>query len=72
MHHLAVGREFRRRGIGSALVRECLLRLGRAGIRKCNLFTLPENLEAAAFWRHNGFTALPPFEWMQTVITVEG
>jgi ribosomal protein S18 acetylase RimI-like enzyme len=72
MHHLAVRKEFRRRGIGSALVRECLSRLGQAGIRKCNIFLLPENEEAMAFWQHNGFDMLPHFDWMQALIKADG
>jgi ribosomal protein S18 acetylase RimI-like enzyme len=71
IHHLAVRKEFRRHGIGSALVRECLLRLRQVGIRKCNIFIVPENWEAIAFWRHNGFNMLPHFDWMQAVIEAD-
>ena len=72
MHHLAVRKEFRRHGIGSALVQECLLRLRQVGIRKCNIFTVPENREAIAFWQYNGFNMLPHFDWMQAVIEADG
>ena len=68
MHHLAVRKEFRRHGIGSALVQECLFRLEHVGIRKCNVFIVPENQEAIEFWRHNGFNMLPQFDWMQAII----
>ena len=68
MHHLAVRKECRRHGIGSALVRECILRLGQVGIRKCNIFIVPENQEAIAFWEHNGFHLLPQFDWMQAIV----
>ena len=71
IHHLAVHSEFRRCGIGSTLVRECLSRLSQVDIRKCNTFIVPGNQEAVAFWRHNGFNMLPPFEWMQAVIDVD-
>ena len=65
LHHLAVGERSRRRGIGSALVREALLRLSRHGIRKCNIFILPENRQGVAFWQRNGFRLLPHADWMQ-------
>ena len=68
MHHLTVRKECRRHGIGSALVRECLLHLGQVGIRKCNIFIVPENQEVIAFWEHNGFHLLPQFDWMQAII----
>ena len=68
MHHLAVCEEFRRQGIGSALVRECLVRLSQADIRKCNIFIVAENKEAVAFWKNNGFYLLPHFDWMQAII----
>jgi ribosomal protein S18 acetylase RimI-like enzyme len=68
MHHLAVREEFRRHGIGSALVQECLLRLRQVGIRKCNIFIVPGNQEAITFWQHNGFNMLPRFDWMQAII----
>jgi ribosomal protein S18 acetylase RimI-like enzyme len=67
MHHLATGKEFRRQGIGSALVQEALSRLIRSGIRKCNIFILPGNREGVAFWRHNGFQLLPHYDWMQAI-----
>jgi putative acetyltransferase len=65
MHHLATVEEFRRHGIGSALVRESLARLRQVGIRKCNVFILPDNREGIAFWQRNGFRLLPRYDWMQ-------
>ena len=72
IHHLATGKRFRRHGIGSALVRESLLRLSRVGIRKCNIFILPENREGIALWQRNGFRMLQHFDWMQAVIEANG
>ena len=71
MHHLAVREGFRRHGIGSAMVQECLVRLRQVGITKCNIFTEPENREAIAFWQHNGFDMLPRFDWMQAIIDAD-
>ena len=71
MHHLAIGEQFRRRGIGSALVQESLSLLRREGIRKCNIFILEHNESGIAFWEHNGFELLPHFGWMQRAIGCE-
>lgn len=56
LHHLAVAPAFRRRGLGSALVQECLARLAAAGIEKCNLFVYADNDEGARFWTSHGWT----------------
>ncbi len=71
MHHLAAAKQFRRHGIGSALVQESLSRLARDGIRKCNIFILPENREGMDFWQRNGFRLLPHFDWMQASVHAE-
>ena len=65
LHHLAVRADFRRRGIGSALVQRCADLLSREAIVKCNVFILESNEEGIAFWEHNGFSLLPHFGWMQ-------
>ena len=70
MHHLATREEFRRNGIGSALVREALSRLSQAGIRKCNIFILSDNSEVITFWQRNGFRLVPQHHWMQAITEV--
>ena len=55
LHHLAVTRQDRRRGIGSALVLKCLDRLRACGIQRCHLFVLRENVPAMAFWKRIGW-----------------
>jgi ribosomal protein S18 acetylase RimI-like enzyme len=65
LHHLAVGKRYRRHGIGTALVRRCLKALAKEGIVKCNIFFLEENEAGIAFWEQNGFKLLPHFGWMQ-------
>lgn len=67
MHHLATAGRFRGQGIGSALARESRSRLAQAGIRKCNVFVLPENHQGIAFWERNGFRMLPHYDWMQAI-----
>ena len=71
MHHLATAERFRGQGVGSALVGESLSRLGQSGIRKCNIFVLPENHQGIAFWERNGFRMLPHYDWMQAISDVE-
>jgi putative acetyltransferase len=56
IHHLAVAGNFRRKGIGQALVEYSLEELSKAGIQKCHLFVFSENREARAFWSQINWT----------------
>ncbi len=55
LHHLAVNRGYRRKGIGSQMVRLCLERLASAGIDKCHLFVHTSNDEGSEFWTRLGW-----------------
>lgn len=55
LHHLAVDPSCRRCGIGSALVRLCLERLQRQGIRKSHVDVLIGNETAHLFWSRRGW-----------------
>jgi ribosomal protein S18 acetylase RimI-like enzyme len=55
LHHLAVAHEWRRNGLGRALVATCLGKLRKAGIDKCNLFLFSANRPAKTFWRRLGW-----------------
>ena len=68
LHHLAVDKQYRRLGIGSALVQRSLSLLAQEGIVKCNIFIIEENDTGIAFWEHNDFNLLEHFGWMQRVI----
>jgi ribosomal protein S18 acetylase RimI-like enzyme len=68
LHHLAVDKRYRRRGIGTDLVQRCLTALAKEGIIKCNIYFLEENEAGMAFWARNGFELLPHFGWMQKTI----
>jgi ribosomal protein S18 acetylase RimI-like enzyme len=63
--HLAVGKSYRRQGVGTALVERCLAALAKEGIIKCNIFFVEENEVGIDFWAHHGFEMLPHFGWMQ-------
>jgi ribosomal protein S18 acetylase RimI-like enzyme len=52
IHHLAVRRAARHRGIGRELVRRALDGLERIGIVKCHLFVRGDNAAALRFWQH--------------------
>lgn len=56
LHHLAVARRWRRRGLGRLLVDRCLASLAAEGIDKCNLFLFSDNAEGKAFWRRIGWS----------------
>jgi ribosomal protein S18 acetylase RimI-like enzyme len=55
LRHLAVQPEFRKRGIGKALVQKCLAALAKEGIRKCNLYVMDYNVAGMRFWKHIGY-----------------
>jgi ribosomal protein S18 acetylase RimI-like enzyme len=55
LQHLAVAPEYRRRGIGRALVAACLEALAGRGIEKSHLMVLPTNATALAFWGRIGW-----------------
>jgi putative acetyltransferase len=55
LHHLAVTRKWRRRGIRRALVATCLAGLRKEGIPKCNLFVYATNKPGKTFWRRLGW-----------------
>ena len=55
IHHLVVRSDYRRQGIGRKLVEECLSRLQAAGIQKCHLFIINDNLSGIAFWKSLGW-----------------
>lgn len=56
LHHLAVQPDYRRQGIGRALVNHCITRLELEGIDKCHLFVFRTNTTGQAFWKGLGWT----------------
>jgi ribosomal protein S18 acetylase RimI-like enzyme len=55
IHHLAVRRNYRHRGVGRALVRQCLDAIRIRGIDKCHIFVFRNNSEAISFWEKLGW-----------------
>ena len=59
LYHTALLPEFRRRGIGTALVQAALDALRAEGIHKTALVVFARNEEGNAFWETLGFTTRP-------------
>jgi N-acetylglutamate synthase len=55
LHHVAVDSNYRRRGIGEALVEKSLNVLHNLGIQKCHLFVVERNEAALRFWKITGW-----------------
>jgi ribosomal protein S18 acetylase RimI-like enzyme len=55
LHHLAVAVEWRKQGVGRALVDACLASLISLGIPKCNIFLFTHNETGEAFWKRTGW-----------------
>ena len=55
LHHLAVERAHRKKGLGKKLVNACLTKLQRLKIQKCNIFLFADNGAGEKFWKHNGW-----------------
>jgi ribosomal protein S18 acetylase RimI-like enzyme len=65
LHHLAVARRYRQRGIGRQLVKACLAKLQKAGIQKCNIFIFANNAAGMKFWAHTGWSLRTELRLMQ-------
>jgi N-acetylglutamate synthase len=56
LHHLAVKKEYRNKGLAKELVNICLERLRKIGIKKFRTFVLDSNKKAIQFWKRVGFS----------------
>jgi len=65
LHHLAVSKRHRCRGLGRRLVNACLAKLRKAGIQKCNIFIFASNTEGMKFWTHIGWSLRTELRLMQ-------
>lgn len=55
LHHLAVAKAHRRKGVATSLVTRAIEALGGAGIDKCHIFVLNINADGMAFWKKSGW-----------------
>jgi len=51
IHHLAVAKNHRGKGLGKELVDRCKGKLKEAGIQKCHIFIYVDNESGKEFWR---------------------
>lgn len=64
LHHLAVAPEYRRQGIGTALVEASCRALRGAGLTKCHLFVFAANADGRAFWAGASWVERPELRIM--------
>lgn len=55
LHHLAVHHDYRRQGIGKALVERCHSALREIGIEKVHIFVYHDNQAALDFWQGENY-----------------
>lgn len=55
LYHVAVAEGFRRQGIGTGMVEQCLRNLEALGIKRCTLFIFVTNSDAEKFWNAIGW-----------------
>ena len=67
IYHLAVRKEYQRRGIGRRLVEQCLKGLSLANIDTCHIFILDDNKEALVFWEKMQWHKL---QWMNKSLII--
>jgi N-acetylglutamate synthase len=58
LHHLAVAKSHRKKGLGKMLVQKSLSKLLNIGISRCHIFVLGENISAQKFWKKIGWLEL--------------
>lgn len=64
LHHLAVGRLFRKMGIGKMLVGRGLTALRDCGLARCEILAINDDPGRIAFWKKAGFRAYPDVLFM--------
>lgn len=71
LHHLAVAKSHRKRGIARALLDHCFAGLAAREIEKCNLFLYADNTDGEKFWRREGWVSRDDLKVMQKNVTGE-
>jgi putative acetyltransferase len=65
LYHLAVLPEYRKRGVGRAIVDQCLDRLGALGLLRCNILMYVDNHTGEQFWKRGGWYDRSELKLMQ-------
>ncbi len=65
LYHLAVLPEYRQRGVGRAMVDQCLAALGSLGLLKCNILVYVDNHSGDQFWKRGGWHDRAELKLMQ-------
>ena len=69
IHHMAVGEQYRRRGIATVLVDMALAALKEEGIHKVALLVFNRNEAGNAFWESKGFSARTDLTYRNLALT---
>jgi ribosomal protein S18 acetylase RimI-like enzyme len=69
LYHLAVLPEYRKRGVGRAMVERCLDALGSLGLLKCNILIYVDNHSGEQFWKKGGWFDRSDLKLLQRDIT---
>jgi putative acetyltransferase len=65
LHHLAISKRHRQRGLGRQLVQACLAKLRQLGIQKCTIFLFASNAAGQKFWQRIGWDSRSDIQLMQ-------
>jgi N-acetylglutamate synthase len=69
LHHLAVARAHRGKGVAKKLLAFCMAGLTAANIARCNIFVYNDNEEGNRFWREQGWADPTTWKVMQKILT---
>jgi N-acetylglutamate synthase len=70
LYHLAIEKDWRRKGIGITLVEKCLSQFKALGLQKGTIFVYTDNAEGKAFWLRHGWKERAELRMMQKPMVV--